>query len=53
MGAFDDVKPKTADETLKEAIEALDECRFRFVIFFDSFKRYLKKAGLLDDSETG
>ena len=47
MGNLDDTKPKPAEETLKDALEALEGVTFSFACFVDAFKRYLKKSGLL------
>ncbi len=50
MGNFEDTKPKKPEEDLKYAMACLDEALFRFVCFTDSFKRYMKKSGLLDEN---
>lgn len=47
MGNFDDIKPKSKEEELKSALEYLEETRFNFACFVDSFKRYLEKIGML------
>jgi len=41
------LKPKSKEETLKDAIEFLDTAKFNFACFVDAFKRYLIKSGLL------
>jgi len=37
----DDLRKKTKDELLKEALEFLDDAQFKFCCFVDSFKRSL------------
>ncbi len=51
MGNFDDTKPKSAKETLVDCIESLDGMMFSMACYVDQFKRYLKKAGLYDESK--
>ena len=40
---------KEDKEFLKDAMESLDNARYSFACFVDSFQKYLKKAGLLND----
>lgn len=40
--------PKSKEEQLSELLDYLDESRFAFASFVDSFKRYLIKAKLLE-----
>jgi hypothetical protein len=47
MGNFEDVKPKSKEQELKDCLEYLEETRFNFACFVDAFKRYLEKAGIL------
>jgi hypothetical protein len=44
---FEDTKPKTKEEELKDLLDYLEETRFNFACFVDSFKRYLVKAGII------
>jgi hypothetical protein len=39
--------PKSKEEQLSECLDYLEETRFNFACFTDSFKRYLIKAGIL------
>jgi len=39
--------PKSKEEQLSETLDYLEETRFNFACFVDSFKRYLEKAGML------
>ena len=44
---IEDTKPRSKEQELKDCIEYLEETRFNFASFVDSFKRYLEKAGML------
>jgi hypothetical protein len=44
---FTDTKLRSKEEELKDCMEFLEETRFNFACFVDSFKRYLGKAGIL------
>ncbi len=41
--------PKTKEEQLQETLNYLEETRFNFACFVDSFKRYLIKAEILKE----
>ena len=41
--------PKNINEQLSETLDYLEETRFNFACFVDSFKKYLEKAGFLKD----
>ena len=43
MGNFDETKPKCAQEVLEEAIDELQEARFRFACFTGAFERAVEK----------
>lgn len=43
--------PKTKEEQLSNALDYLEETRFNFACFVDSFKRYLEKAGVKENDE--
>jgi len=45
---FEDTKEKSPEQTLKDSIDFLDETRFNFACFVDSFKRYLVKSNFLE-----
>jgi hypothetical protein len=45
------VIPKNKEEQLSETLDYLEETRFNFACFVDSFKRYLEKAGILKEKE--
>ena len=49
MGNFDELKPKSKEIELKECLDFLEETRFNFACFVDSFKRYLIKSGALKE----
>lgn len=36
---------------MRQTLDFLDDSRFAFACFTDSFKRYLKKAGLIEEYE--
>jgi hypothetical protein len=48
---FADTKPRSKEEELTACLEYLEETRFNFACFVDSFKRYLIKAGILTKGE--
>lgn len=52
MGNFEDTKPKSKEEILKDVMEYLEESRFAFACFTDCFKRYLKSAGILNENSS-
>lgn len=47
MGNFEDTKPKTTHEELEYCLDQLEDARFAFACFVDSFKRTLEKAGII------
>ena len=49
MSNFDELKSKSKEEQLIETLNYLEETRFNFACFVDSFKRYLEKAGVLKE----
>ena len=38
--------PKSKEEQLSETLEYLEESRFNFACFVDSFKKYLEKCNM-------
>ena len=53
MGNFDDTKPKSKEEDLAYALEQLEDVGFAMASFIESFKRYLIKAGNLQNHNGG
>ena len=43
MGNFDELKSKSKEEQLIETLNYLEETRFNFACFVDSFKTYVDK----------
>ncbi len=42
----------TSKEILRDAIDFLDDVSYKFALFTDGFKRFLKEEGLINETKT-